>query len=96
MSRKKKKKKKISAEEKRRDDHSRLSVEYNLEKEPLQSGRTEPPVSLRTRVAMAAKQWTLRRRMAGWLVVWFLFLVLVVSGLASWMMSFMTDSPGAD
>jgi hypothetical protein len=48
-------------------DSSRRRHEYNLEKDPLQTGRTEGGIDLRTRAAMGDSVSTAQRRMAGWM-----------------------------
>ena len=42
---------------------------YNLEREPLVTGRLVPKVSPRVRAAFAADPFYVRREMAGWLVI---------------------------
>jgi hypothetical protein len=61
---------------------SGLSLRYNLEKEPLQTGRRGPDVTLRERAATALGQWYVRRRIAGWIAA-LLVALLGAGGIAA-------------
>ncbi len=61
--------------------HPKASVEYNLEKDPLQTGIEVPATGLRERVAGDADQWGVRRRMAGILALVFM---LIIVGIGIW------------
>lgn len=64
---------------------SRKSVEYNLEKEPLQTGRHSPRVSLREKAAAYLRDWKIPRRNVGLLVVFLIALLLAVAGTVMWL-----------
>ncbi|MEX1095020.1 MAG: hypothetical protein WED34_03165 [Planctomycetales bacterium] len=61
--------------------HPRPSVEYNLEKAPLQTGNLAPRTDLRGKAALAPGEWTARRRMAGWLAVIIMAIVLAIGAI---------------
>ena len=61
-------------------------VEYNLEKEPLQTGRAESGIDLRTRVAMGDAPHTARRRMGGWMYVILIGLILLLGSVVVFLM----------
>lgn len=58
-----------------------LSVEYNLEKEPLATGRLAPRVDPATKAAMSPDEWTIRRRMAGWIAVWLMAIIITIGAI---------------
>jgi hypothetical protein len=53
-----------------------LTLRYNLEQEPLSTGRVVPKVDLRVRAACAARPFYIRRELAGWLVIALLIALL--------------------
>ena len=53
-----------------------VTLRYNLEREPLVTGRLHPRVSPRVRAAFAANPYYIRREMAVWLVIGLLVGVL--------------------
>ncbi len=53
-----------------------VALRYNLEREPLATGRLLPKVSPRVRAACVLSPFYVRRQMAGWLVVGILVAVL--------------------
>jgi hypothetical protein len=58
--------------------HQKPSVEYNLEKDPLQTGDLVPSVDLRERVAMGDDTWTGHRRSAGMFALFFMLLLVAL------------------
>lgn len=60
-------------------------VDFNLEREPLQTGRRAPRVGVHARFLSSVKGWYLRRRIAWKLAIWFILLLLVVGGVVYWL-----------
>ena len=66
----------------------KASVEYNLEKDPLQTGLEVSSVDLRERVAGSGGPWAARRRMAGLLMV---MITLIILGVGLWAAIYLQD-----
>lgn len=67
-----------------RSGRVKLSVDYNLEKAPLQTGRKLPDVSLRTRVVSALQEYYYGRLVAGGFLVELLVLTIAGGLLGLW------------
>ena len=59
------------------DEQHKPSVQYNLEKEPLQTGQTQPDVGLRARFATMMDRWLIHRW--SWWGLWTILVLLLLA-----------------
>ena len=59
-------------------DSAKRRIEYNLEKDPLRTGRAERGIDFRSQVAMGDTLRTANRRMGGWMFVILVSLMLFI------------------
>lgn len=78
----------MAAKRQERAEHggSKRRVEYNLEKEPLQTGRTESSVDVHVKAAWGGEQRTSRRRMGGWLYVMLIATIVLIGSIVAYLM----------